>query len=66
MPSKQTNIFKEVFDSIVFLSFIALLSVAATKASAWEQEMCGPRPFVQKVATKADAPASKIVLSSRE
>jgi hypothetical protein len=66
MPSKKTNIFKEAFDSIVFLSFIALLSVAATKASAWEQEMCGPKPVIQKVAAKADAPASKIELSSGE
>ncbi|HWA32650.1 MAG TPA: hypothetical protein VG737_00900 [Cyclobacteriaceae bacterium] len=63
MPSKQTNIFKEAFDSIVFLGFVALLSVAATKASAWEKEMCGKKPVVKGEKHSLDA---AVVLSSRK
>jgi hypothetical protein len=54
MPSQKNNTYKKAFDTIVFLGFIALLSVAATKASAWEQKMCEPKlsdeqPVVKKI-----------------
>lgn len=49
MPSKIKKNWREAFDSIVFLAFVALLSIAAAKANSWERSLCETKVFAKKV-----------------